>query len=198
MKNIEDLKGRYSTFHSKTSSSVHEQLQKLPEGQSPKFLLITCSDSRIEPGFLFHSNPGEVFTIRNAGNIVPTENSGELGTIQFAVDVLKVQHIIVCGHTDCGAVKGMLNPDSVKGLDCLESWLCSCSKKHDLDSNISLTENIKTHVLNQEKSLMSLDFVKEKVESGALSIMSCILDLSNYKIDAYSREKDCWVDLAAV
>ena len=85
-----------------------ELFEKLSKGQSPEALFITCSDSRIEVAMLTQSNPGDLFICRNAGNIVPphTTYTGSMtASIEFAVSVLKVPHIVVCGHTDCGAMK---------------------------------------------------------------------------------------------
>jgi len=103
--------------------SVQPQMQsiysELTSGQSPETLFITCSDSRISPNLITQTDPGEIFVIRNAGNIVPKPGTGELaieGTIEYAVQALKVKNIVVCGHAKCGAVGGLLDLD---GLDSL-------------------------------------------------------------------------------
>jgi len=83
----------------------------LAHGQSPRYLVITCSDSRVVPHLITGLGPGEIFVIRNAGNIVPPPTagpSGEAASIEFAVDELKVKHIIVCGHSHCGAMTSLL------------------------------------------------------------------------------------------
>ena len=87
--------------------------QKLANGQNPEVLFITCSDSRIDPNLVTQTEPGELFICRNAGNIVPphsNQTGGMTASIEFAVAALGVTHIVVCGHTDCGAMKGALKP----------------------------------------------------------------------------------------
>ena len=93
--------------------------EELSKGQSPEALFIACSDSRVETAMITQTEPGELFICRNAGNIVPphTENTGGMtASIEYAVAVLKVPHIVVCGHTECGAMKGAMNPEGLEGL----------------------------------------------------------------------------------
>ena len=94
-----------------------EMFERLSAGQSPEALFITCSDSRIETGLITQSDPGDLFICRNAGNIVPphtNQTGGMTASIEFAVGVLRVPNIVVCGHTECGAMKGAMNRDGLK------------------------------------------------------------------------------------
>src|SRR5437763_2332951 len=96
--------------------SLFEQLSK---GQSPETLFITCSDSRIDPNLLTRSEPGDLFIVRNAGNIVPPHGAaagGEAASVEFAVAAFGVKDVVVCGHSDCGAMKALLRPEAVAGL----------------------------------------------------------------------------------
>src|SRR4051812_25228061 len=100
--------------------------EELSKGQTPETLFITCSDSRIDPNLLTRSKPGELFILRNAGNIVPPHgagNGGEAATIEFAVAALGVKDIILCGHSHCGAMRGLLEPAAVTSLPTVSSWL---------------------------------------------------------------------------
>ena len=93
------------TFKSRVMEQDSERFESLAAGQSPKITFLTCSDSRIDPCALTDTKPGDLFVIRNAGNIVPPENGspcGELASLEFAVKGLKTEHIVVCGHSDCG------------------------------------------------------------------------------------------------
>jgi carbonic anhydrase len=99
---------------------------RLAEGQRPPELFITCSDSRINPNLLTQTEPGELFILRNAGNLVPPHGSpagGEAATVEYAVAHLKVRDVIVCGHSLCGAIQGLLNPEAVATLPCVAEWL---------------------------------------------------------------------------
>ena len=92
---------------------------RLAKGQRPPELFITCSDSRINPNLLTQTEPGELFILRNAGNLVPPHGvptGGEEATIEYAVAHLKVRDVIVCGHSHCGAIQGLLHPEAAQGL----------------------------------------------------------------------------------
>ena len=96
--------------------------EQLSKGQHPETLFITCSDSRIDPNLLTRSKPGDLFILRNAGNIIPPHGAGsggEAATIEFAVAALGVKDIIICGHSHCGAVQGLLQPEQVASLPAL-------------------------------------------------------------------------------
>jgi carbonic anhydrase len=100
--------------------------QRLADGQQPLALFITCSDSRIDPNLLTQTKPGELFIIRNAGNIVPaysTSSCGESATIEYAVGVLGIEDIIICGHSHCGAMGALLAPESTENLPAVRTWL---------------------------------------------------------------------------
>ena len=85
--------------------------EQLALGQSPRVLFISCSDSRVDPALITQTDLGELFVIRNAGNIVPpygATNGGEGATIEYALSALNIEQVIICGHTHCGAMKGLL------------------------------------------------------------------------------------------
>ena len=106
-------------FQEKYFTSHKSLFERLAQGQQPLALFITCSDSRIDPNLLTQTQPGELFIMRNAGNIVPPYGAvlgGEAATIEYALSVLKVNDIIVCGHSHCGAMNGLLHPDQVSEL----------------------------------------------------------------------------------
>ena len=115
--------------------------EKLAKGQSPETLFITCSDSRIDPNLLTRSRPGDLFILRNAGNIVPPHgaaNGGEAATIEFAVAGLGVKDIIICGHSHCGAMQGLLTPESVASLPSVASWLSHAETTRRIVCELSL------------------------------------------------------------
>lgn len=105
--------------------------KSLSKGQNPEVLFITCSDSRIDPCLITQTNPGDLFIARNAGNLVPPHYAQATtdmdASIEFALEVLKVRHIVICGHTDCGAMKGAMDPDSVKHLHHVHHWLANAA-----------------------------------------------------------------------
>lgn len=113
-------------FHEKYYRARRELFERLAAGQQPVALFITCSDSRIDPNLLTQTGPGELFVLRNAGNIVPPYAAGvggECATIEYAVAALNVKEVVVCGHSHCGAMKALLQRESVSGLPAVASWL---------------------------------------------------------------------------
>src|SRR5436309_9182659 len=100
--------------------------ERLAAGQHPVALFITCSDSRINPNLLTQTDPGELFILRNAGNIIPPYGAGQGGeaaTVEFATAALGIQDVIVCSHSHCGAMKGLLDPKAVRDLPAVAQWL---------------------------------------------------------------------------
>src|SRR5207247_452084 len=115
-----------SRFQKRVYPKHKDLFQKLALGQRPDALFITCADSRIDPCMLTQSRPGELFICRVIGNVVPPYPDaigGVSATIEYAVGVLGVADVIVCGHTDCGVMKGVLNPEVVAPLPSVSAWL---------------------------------------------------------------------------
>lgn len=96
------------------NKELKDRRDELVKGQHPDTLIITCSDSRVVPEYIFNAKLGELFVIRTAGNVI---NEGELATVEYAIEHLKVKHIIVLGHTHCGAIHAAINDEKGKYLD---------------------------------------------------------------------------------
>lgn len=113
-------------FRDKVMPGKKTLFQQLSAGQSPQALFIACADSRINPNLLTQTEPGDLFILRNAGNMVPAPGgpvNGESATIEYAIEALKVKDIILCGHTYCGAMGGLLKPKAVEALPQMAGWL---------------------------------------------------------------------------
>ncbi len=120
------------------------------EGQNPLALFITCSDSRIDPIRLTQTKPGGLFIQRTAGNIVPPYgaiNGGEAATIEYAVSALKVKHIILCGHSQCGAMSGLLHPDKIEKMPAVQAVLTHA------EATRRIVEENYSHLMEEEKRL---------------------------------------------
>jgi len=124
---MNELIGRVFHFEKQVFPSQIDLYSKLAsDGQSPKALMISCADSRIVPEHIMQAQPGDLFVCRNAGNIVPpfaTANGGVSSTVEFAVVALGVRDIIVCGHSDCGAMKALVYPESLEKMPNVAAWL---------------------------------------------------------------------------
>ena len=123
---MEKLVKGFLKFRTEVFGKKKELFTRLSENQAPRALFITCSDSRVDPTLLTQTDPGELFILRNAGNMVPPYGSmqgGSTATIEYAMAVLKVPHIIICGHTDCGVMRAVLHPKDVHDLPAVKEWV---------------------------------------------------------------------------
>ncbi|RVU29685.1 MULTISPECIES: carbonic anhydrase [Neptunomonas] len=166
----------------------------LATGQSPEILFVTCSDSRIDPNLLTGTDPGDLFICRNAGNIVPphsNQTGGMTASIEYAVAVLGVRHIIICGHTDCGAIKGALDLSAVEGLPHVKEWLSHCRSAMEIVrerngipcghsvGHAHLNEAIEENVLQQVQHIRTHPTVAAKLASGKIEIHGWIYNIKN-------------------
>ncbi len=181
--------------------------EKLSEGQSPDTLFITCSDSRIDPSLLTRTEPGELFILRNAGNIVPPHgaaNGGEAATIEFAVSGLGVKDIIICGHSHCGAMKGLLQPEQVESMPAVASWLSHAETTRrivadnyqHLQGQPLLTATIEENVLVQLENLRTLPSVASRLVKGDLKLHGWVYKLETGEVFAYELSSGQYVPVA--
>ena len=124
---LQELKAGIRQFRTKVYPENEATYRKaVSEPQRPHALFVTCADSRIDPELITQSRPGDLFVTRNVGNLVPAYGEmmgGVSAVIEYAVSALKVQHVVVCGHSDCGAMKGLLNPEALATMPTVKSWL---------------------------------------------------------------------------
>jgi carbonic anhydrase len=204
MKNImEKLIQGIAEFRNKDFKERKTLFKELATGQSPEVLFITCSDSRIDPGMITQTEPGDLFIIRNAGNIVPPHTmpgGGNTATIEYAVSVLGVKDIIICGHTDCGAMKGAMNPDSLKSLPHVSNWLghslaalARVKARHsDLCEDHTL-EMIQENVLLQLKHIETHPSVASKLAVGEVKLHGWIYDIAKGEVTCFDPEQGGFV-----
>jgi carbonic anhydrase len=122
-----ELKAGIRRFQTEVYPEQAEMYRKAAsEPQSPRALIVACADSRIDVESITQSGPGDLFVTRNIGNLVPAYGEmlgGVSAVIEYAVSALKVKHIAVCGHTDCGAMKALLHPDAMETMATVKSWM---------------------------------------------------------------------------
>lgn len=180
---------------------------KLADGQSPEALFITCSDSRIDPNLLTQTEPGELFICRNAGNIVPphTNNTGAMtASIEFAVGALKVPHIIVCGHSECGAMKGAMRPEGLDDFPHVKEWLgyaraaalVTKKKGAALDEKDMLDMLIRENVLLQLAHLKTHPYVALQLASGETELHGWVYDIRSGEVLAYDERANAFIPVA--
>lgn len=183
-------------FQQDNFRSLQGLFEQLSKGQNPDTLFITCSDSRIDPNLLTRTSPGELFILRNAGNIVPPHgaaNGGEGATIEYAVAALGVKDIIICGHTLCGAMKGLLHPESLTTLPAVSAWLSHAEATRrivqesysQLDGDRLLTATVEENVLVQVENLRTLPSVAARLVKGDLNLHAWVYKIETGEVFAY-------------
>lgn len=170
----------------------------LAEGQSPEWLFITCSDSRVVPDMVLGTEPGDLFITRNAGNVVPVTGhdvDGCTATIEYAVNVLKVKDAILCGHSDCGALKAALDKTALRGLPKAERWLnhveAAFAHRQPLnpadEENAELASLIRGNVVAQLKNLQAQPSVMTAMKQGLLRVHGWYYDIMTGRIEQYDE-----------
>lgn len=198
---LEFAKG-HETFRN-VSFKLHETeyLRLVKEGQSPKTLIISCSDSRVIPELISSSNPGDLFVIRTAGNFIPKNegdktDDGVSATIQYAIEVLNITDIIVCGHSNCGAIDGLFSTDpKLAKMEILGRWLrwgeeakkfttltvkstASPEKRNRIAERLS--------VIYQLEHLLTFPFVKQRVDEGKIFLHGWHFDIASGQVAYYN------------
>src|SRR5882757_5775116 len=140
--------------HARAHGKRPERFAQLAQGQSPQVLFITCSDSRVVPALITGARPGELFELRTAGNIVPPYVSdrptAEAATVEYAVDVLGVSEIVVCGHSHCGAVGALVRGEDLTAVPAVRDWLAQATPPPDApDDDPAVADAVRNHVLAQ-------------------------------------------------
>jgi carbonic anhydrase len=175
-------------FKTEHFPAMEGKFKELEKGQAPETLFITCSDSRIDPSLITQTHPGELFVIRNAGNIVPKPGTGELSveaTILYAVEVLKVKRVVICGHSHFGAITGLLNLDSLDAMPVIKAWVVKSAQVLErLDSEEpTLIDGIKENVRLQIEHLLEYTCVAEAVASKELEIEGWVYHFEKGQIE---------------
>ncbi len=178
-----------------------QQFEALATGQTPEVLFITCADSRIDPNLVTQTDPGELFICRNAGNVVPphsNETGGMTASIEFAVAALGIGHIVVCGHTDCGAMKGAINPEALSRLPHVKEWLGHCRaatevvrEKRDCDLCLEhLDEVTRENIVLQLQHLRTHPAVAAKLATKQVELHGWMYDIETGEVTCYNDETE--------
>lgn len=177
---------------------------QLEKGQTPQALFITCSDSRVDPNLLTQCGPGELFVLRNAGNLVPAydevSDGGEAATIEYAMAALKVPHIIVCGHSRCGAMHAVLK-GGAPSLPAVNGFLRHAAKCVDCDNPDdaqNIERQVQANVLKQLENLRTHPSVAKRLEAGEVKLHGWMYRFESGEIFAAVPEEEKFAALDTV
>lgn len=189
---VDKLLGGISRFQKHVYPKHQDLFEKLALAQRPDALFITCADSRIDPCLLTQTKPGELFICRVIGNIVPTypeRVGGVSATIEYAVGVLRVGAVIVCGHTDCGVMRGALNPEALGEYPNVTAWLryAKVEARETAPSAEFLLSLTERNVIAQLSNLRTHPTVAARLKAGDLELYGWVYDIGCGTVSAYDE-----------
>lgn len=196
----------FKKFQREVFKTKRDLFSSLAKGQQPRALFITCSDSRIDPCLVTQTDPGELFILRNAGNLVPsygTTIGSTIATIEYAVGVLGVKNIIVCGHTDCGVVKAILEPEQVGDLPAVKAWLlqAEATRRVVRDNYSHLTGDALYVATTQENVRIQLGHIQThplvaaRLRSKSLALHGWVYSIETGDVWTYDFARDTFRSL---
>jgi carbonic anhydrase len=205
---VQELVAGVHRFKHEVFQQQQELFHRLASGQEPQTLFITCSDSRIDPNLITHTDPGDLFVLRNAGNLIPSFGSsggGEVATIEFAVTGLAVRDIVVCGHSHCGAMKGLLHPEYLVEMPAVGEWLRHAeatrriirSKYAQLQGEPLLDAAIEENVLMQIENLQTHPAVAVALAEQKLTLHAWVYEIQSGEVFCYDDQSGQFVPLGA-
>lgn len=187
------LREKAKRFHTEVFPEYRELFQSLASGQKPATLLITCADSRVVPALVTGAKPGEVFVERNPGALVPVYSEQAVGvsaSIEYALEVLGVKHVVVCGHSDCGAMKAALHPEKAANLPAVGRWLSFAGPAAEMMSEAQaqaapgrqLAAFTRHCIRLQLTHLLTHPSVRSRVEAGKVDLVGAYWELHHGRV----------------
>jgi carbonic anhydrase len=190
-------------FQKEVFPANRELFARLASGQKPEALFIACSDSRVSLEWITQCGPGDLFVCRNAGNMAPRFSRGDdvSATIEYAVSALGVRDIVVCGHSDCGAMKALLNPASLKDMPHVRSWLRHAHQARQALGKTQISHPTAETLVRLTKLNVRLQLdrlgvhpkVQTQVRAGALELHGWYYRIDTGEIEAWQAGEDRWV-----
>ncbi|KAJ0252017.1 Beta carbonic anhydrase 5 [Hirschfeldia incana] len=194
---FDDMKQRFLAFKKLKYMDNLEHYKKLADAQAPKFLVIACADSRVCPSAVLGFQPGEAFTVRNIANLVPPYESGPTETkaaLQFSVNTLEVENILVIGHSRCGGIQALMSMEEVDSRSFIHNWVIVGEKAKEstqaVASNLHFDHQCqhceKTSINHSLERLLGYPWIEEKVRKGSLSLHGGYYDFVNCTFEKWT------------
>ncbi|XP_056852018.1 beta carbonic anhydrase 5, chloroplastic-like [Raphanus sativus] len=194
---FDDMKQRFLAFKKLKYMDNLEHFEKLADAQAPKFLVIACADSRVCPSAVLGFQPGEAFTVRNIANLVPPYESGPTETkaaLQFSVNTLEVENILVIGHSRCGGIQALMGMEEVDSRSFIHNWVIVGKKAKEstkaVASNLHFDHQCqhceKTSINHSLERLLGYPWIEEKVRKGSLSLHGGYYDFVNCTFEKWT------------
>lgn len=191
--------GGYESFREKYADGDRSVMQYLSRyGQNPSTMVVACCDSRVDPALILQCDPGDLFVVRNVANIIPPFEKDEMhhGTsaaLEFAVCFLKVEHLIILGHSQCGGIRALITADKSQPNDFIDNWVSLI--KTDLTDLDHMDECAQGALHQSYENCMTFPWIRDAVASGSLVIHRWFFDIKTGLIYTYDEEKGIYQPL---
>lgn len=206
---MQKLLAGHKHFLSSIFPTRRAEFHLLAEGQQPEVLFLTCADSRIVPDLILQTQPGDLFLCRNAGNVIPRSGEpagGVSATVEYAVQVLRIRHLIVCGHSDCGVIRALMNPNALDGLPCVQDWLQHVEPAWEYVDAVERNPNdpslhtalVHANVLAQLNNLQTHAYIQQALAEKRLQIHGWYYDILSGNIEEYDAQAGRFLPLSEV
>ncbi len=198
-KTFEKLLAGYKNFRKKHATGQPSVMSQLADkGQHPEVMVIACCDSRVDPAIILQCDPGELFTLRNVANLVPSYQANEShpsvsAALEFGVCFLGVKHLILLGHSQCGGIDAALKPSKVSNTDFLKHWTSLIDSKKD--RSYSVEELAKLSLTQSSHNCLTFPWIKQRVDSKQLSIHRWFFDIKQGEVSYYCSEQQAYLPL---
>ena len=202
---MKDIIDGFLKFQKEAYPERVKLFKDLASQQSPRALFISCSDSRLVPELVTQREPGDLFVIRNAGNIVPSygpEPGGVSGTVEYAVAVLGMKDVVICGHSNCGAMTAIAKGHDLSQMPAVASWLrhadaakaVNAAHHHDSE-HAKVDALVRQNVIAQLNNLRTHPSVALALSQKKLRLHGWMFDIESGEIDALDHQSGGFVDL---
>jgi carbonic anhydrase len=188
----------YKKFRQKYANDDESIMHYLSQhGQTPKIMVVACCDSRVDPALILQCDPGDLFVVRNVANIVPNfekddAHHGTSAALEFAICFLKVKHLILLGHSQCGGIQARLDANSLGKNDFISNWVSSIEIA---DNKISVDECAKIGLKQSYQHCLTFPWIDEKVKNEELFIHTWFFDIKAGKIFTYCEDHNQYNEL---
>lgn len=195
------LKG-YEKFRKKYAHENRSIMKSLSyHGQQPEIMIVACCDSRVDPALILQCDPGDLFIVRNVANIVPPyekddSHHGTSAALEFGIRILKVKHLILLGHSQCGGIQALLNQSTSTDNDFITPWVSVLDAKHAHSHSQSADEFAKVALSQSYQNCLDFPWIKEKIERKELTIHRWFFDIKSGQIFSHSNEMDQYQPLS--
>lgn len=197
---FEKITQGYQAFRKKYATGDQSTMQRLAyHGQEPEVMVVACCDSRVDPSLILQSDPGDLFIVRNVANIVPPYESddshhGTSAALEFGICYLKVKHLIILGHSQCGGIDALLHSSKLKQNDFITRWVSLIDTK---SSTKDVNAFAKKALFHSYQNCLTFPWIKNQVEQKNLFIHLWFFDIKKGEILVYSFEKNKFQELTS-